>query len=183
MYGSPYKRQLETSAALKEKTTNNVTRIMLSFTHKEVHSSDEDEDKGQDAECIYCSRLFSRDKKGEKWIRCTKGDQRGRCDKPVALTSNRTNLQHISFAQPHKSSLSSNNYRLLVTDERIRHFLLKMSVMLRSADQLVSSSEASGYPSEFQCHSWKPINTIARSIFTKRNNSSSFEFFKAFVDG
>ncbi|PSN40991.1 hypothetical protein C0J52_10989 [Blattella germanica] len=64
--GSSYKRQLETSAALKEKTTNNVTRIMLSFMHKEVHSSDEDEAEGQDAECIYCSRLFSRDKKREK---------------------------------------------------------------------------------------------------------------------
>ncbi|PSN46921.1 hypothetical protein C0J52_14915, partial [Blattella germanica] len=64
--GSSYKRQLETSSALKEKTTNNVTRIMLSFMHKEVHSSDEYEDEGQDAECIYCSRLFSRDKKGEK---------------------------------------------------------------------------------------------------------------------
>ncbi|PSN30144.1 hypothetical protein C0J52_27726 [Blattella germanica] len=33
---------------------------MLSFTHKEVDSSDDDED-GQDAECIYCSRIFSKD--------------------------------------------------------------------------------------------------------------------------
>ncbi|PSN34462.1 hypothetical protein C0J52_25013 [Blattella germanica] len=64
MCRSPYKRQLETSVALKEKTTNNETRIILSFTHNEVHSSDDDEDKGQDAECIYCSRLFSKDKKG-----------------------------------------------------------------------------------------------------------------------
>ncbi|PSN53011.1 hypothetical protein C0J52_01166 [Blattella germanica] len=73
--GAPYKRQLETSVALKEKTTNNETRIMLSFTHNEVHSSEDDEDR-QDAECIYCSRLFSKDKKGEKWTGSVIASQR-----------------------------------------------------------------------------------------------------------
>lgn len=31
-----------------------------------------DESSGSDAECIFCTGLFSEDKKGEKWAKCVK---------------------------------------------------------------------------------------------------------------
>ncbi|PSN50005.1 hypothetical protein C0J52_03324 [Blattella germanica] len=56
--GSLYKRKLETSVALKDKTNSETIR-MLFYTNNEVPSCDDDgEDEGQDAECLYCSRLF-----------------------------------------------------------------------------------------------------------------------------
>jgi hypothetical protein len=34
-------------------------------------STDEEESKN-DAQCVYCKHFFSEDKRGEKWLRCTK---------------------------------------------------------------------------------------------------------------
>jgi hypothetical protein len=31
-----------------------------------------EEDSENDAQCLYCKHFFSEDKRGEKWVRCTK---------------------------------------------------------------------------------------------------------------
>jgi hypothetical protein len=40
--------------------------------YEELNLMETDEDSDNDAECWYCSGLYSRDRCGEKWIKCTK---------------------------------------------------------------------------------------------------------------
>ena len=72
--GSPYKKELQKSTSrtvqLKGKTITENKRQSPS-TNVDCSADSDDEDE-HDAECIYCSGLFSKDKRGEKWLRCTK---------------------------------------------------------------------------------------------------------------
>jgi hypothetical protein len=91
--GSPHKRQLlectdKQSQTVARKTCrrqNAATRKSRKGIKKHESSSSSgneeeevlcistcDEDSDDDAQCPYCNKNFSEDKKGEKWVRCTK---------------------------------------------------------------------------------------------------------------
>jgi hypothetical protein len=69
------RKQLELLRKKKVNDENRATKKNISTEDEDIGLilvSTDEEDSENDAQCLYCKYFFSEDKRGEKWVRCTK---------------------------------------------------------------------------------------------------------------
>ncbi|KAK9731068.1 hypothetical protein QE152_g14005 [Popillia japonica] len=59
------------SKIIKKKATE-VSDSSSDEGDSEVVYNDESDEEDNDAECLFCTKLYSADKHGEQWVKCTK---------------------------------------------------------------------------------------------------------------